>query len=123
MLSGQPFTGAANSNVSSFVFVLVVAFTTPTPLEFDDAINSIFLDKPLSLDTIFTSLTALQKTVVFVRIKVLTISDHPLSPSGVGTQTKYIIEALLKSDEFDVVSLGGAIKHPDHKPQKTEQYG
>ncbi len=57
------------------------------------------------------------------RIKVLTISDHPLSPSGVGTQTKYIIEALLKSDKFDVVSLGGAIKHPDHKPQITEQWG
>ena len=57
------------------------------------------------------------------RIKVLTISDHPLSPSGVGTQTKYIIEALLKSDKFDVVSLGGAIKHPDMKPQVTEEYG
>mgnify|MGYP003114705207 CR=1 FL=1 len=57
------------------------------------------------------------------RIKVLTISDHPLSPSGVGTQTKYVIEALLKSDKFDIVSLGGAIKHPDHKPQITEQWG
>lgn len=57
------------------------------------------------------------------RIKVLTISDHPLSPSGVGTQTRYVIEALLKSDKFDVVSLGGAIKHPDHKPQVTEEYG
>ena len=57
------------------------------------------------------------------RIKVLTISDHPLSPSGVGTQTKYIIEALLKSGEFDVVSLGGAIKHPEHKPQITEEWG
>ena len=57
------------------------------------------------------------------RIKVLTISDHPLSPSGVGTQTRYIIEALLKSDKFDIVSLGGAIKHPDHKPQITEQWG
>ena len=57
------------------------------------------------------------------RIKILTISDHPLSPSGVGTQTKYIIEALLESDKFDVVSLGGAIKHPDHKPQITEQWG
>ena len=57
------------------------------------------------------------------KIKVLTISDHPLSPSGVGTQTKYIIEALLKSDKFDVVSLGGAIKHPDHKPQITEEWG
>jgi len=57
------------------------------------------------------------------KIKVLTISDHPLSPSGVGTQTKYIIEALLQSGKYEVVSLGGAIKHPDHKPQKTEQYG
>ncbi len=57
------------------------------------------------------------------KIKVLTISDHPLSPSGVGTQTKYIIEALLKSGKFEVISLGGAIRHPDHKPQKTEQYG
>ena len=56
------------------------------------------------------------------RIKVLTISDHPLSPSGVGTQTKYIIEALLKSDKFDVVSLGGAIKHPDYKPLMTEEW-
>tara|TARA_Y100001938_G_scaffold85615_1_gene117547 strand:+ start:429 stop:1697 length:1269 start_codon:yes stop_codon:yes gene_type:complete len=57
------------------------------------------------------------------RIKVLTISDHPLSPSGVGTQTKYVIEALLKSDKFDVVSLGGAIKHPNHKPQVTQEWG
>jgi len=57
------------------------------------------------------------------KIKILTLSDHPLSPSGVGTQTKYIIEALLQSGKYEVVSLGGAIRHPDHKPQKTEQYG
>ena len=57
------------------------------------------------------------------KIKVLTISDHPLSPSGVGTQTKYIIEALLKTGKFEVVSLGGAIKHPSYQPRKTEQYG
>ena len=57
------------------------------------------------------------------RIKVLTISDHPLSPSGVGTQTKYIIEALLKSDKFDIVSLGGALKHKNHKPQVTQEWG
>ena len=29
------------------------------------------------------------------KIKILTLSDMPLSPSGVGTQTKYMIEALL----------------------------
>ena len=57
------------------------------------------------------------------KIKLITISDHPLSPSGVGTQTKYIIEALLNTGKFEVLSLGGAIKHQDYKPQKTEEYG
>ena len=56
------------------------------------------------------------------KIKILTISDHPLSPSGVGTQTRYIIEALLDSGEFQVISLGGAVKHHNYQPQKTEKY-
>ena len=41
--------------------------------------------------------------------KILTLSDHPLSPSGVGTQTKYVIEALLKTGRYQIFSLGGAI--------------
>ncbi len=57
------------------------------------------------------------------KIKVFTISDMPLSPSGVGTQTRYICEALLKSGKFQVRSFGGAIKHPKYDPIKTEQYG
>ena len=57
------------------------------------------------------------------KIKVLTISDHPLLPSGVGTQTKYVIEALLQTGRFEVISLGGAVQHPDYTPSKTEQYG
>ena len=57
------------------------------------------------------------------KIKVLTISDMPLSPSGVGTQTRYMCEALLKSGKFKVVSLGGAIKHPSYDPIKTEDWG
>ena len=57
------------------------------------------------------------------KIKVLTISDHPLLPSGVGTQTRYVIESLLNSGKFQVVSLGGAIKHPDYSPTKTNEYG
>ena len=57
------------------------------------------------------------------KIKVLTISDMPLSPSGVGTQTKYMCEALLKSDKFIIRSLGGAIKHPNYNPIKTEEWG
>ena len=57
------------------------------------------------------------------KIKVLTISDHPLLPSGVGTQTKYMIEALLQTGKFQVISLGGAMAHPNYEPTKTEEYG
>jgi len=54
---------------------------------------------------------------------IITLSDHPLSPSGVGTQTKYVIEALLDTGKYRVVSFAGAIKHRDYNPQKTEKYG
>lgn len=57
------------------------------------------------------------------KIKILTLSDHPLSPSGVGTQTKYVIEALLKTGKFQVISLGGAIKHLDYTPKMIDPYG
>ena len=57
------------------------------------------------------------------KIKVLTISDHPFSPSGVGTQTKYVIEALLKTGKFQVLSLAGAMKHQNYNAQKTEEWG
>ncbi len=57
------------------------------------------------------------------KIKILTLSDHPFSPSGVGTQTKYIIEGMLTTGKYKFISLGGAIKHPDYRPQKTEQWG
>jgi len=57
------------------------------------------------------------------KIKVLTLSDHPLSPSGVGTQTKYVIEALLKTGNFEVISFGGAMRHHNYNPIKVEPYG
>jgi len=57
------------------------------------------------------------------KIKILTLSDHPFSPSGVGTQTKYIIEGMLATGKYKFLSLGGAIKHNDYRPQKTEQWG
>ena len=56
------------------------------------------------------------------RIKLLTMSDHPLLPSGVATQTKYMIEALLQSDRFEVISLGGAVKHNDYTPLAVDGY-
>jgi len=57
------------------------------------------------------------------KIKLLTISDHPLSPSGVGTQTKYVIEALLETGKFQILSLAGAIKHEVYEPTRVEPYG
>ena len=49
--------------------------------------------------------------------KIFVISDHPLAPSGVGHQTKNFIETLLKTGRYKFVCFGGAIKHPDYKPQ------
>ena len=54
---------------------------------------------------------------------ILVLSDHPLSPSGVGTQTKYFIEALLKTGRYKFLCLGGAIKHVDYSPVKTQEWG
>ena len=51
------------------------------------------------------------------------MSDHPLSPSGVGTQTKYVMEALLKTGKYKIVSFGGAIKHQDYTPMKVDPWG
>ena len=57
------------------------------------------------------------------KIKVLVLSDHPYSPSGVGTQTRYMIEGLLETGEFQFLCFGGAIKHKDYKPQKFDKWG
>jgi len=57
------------------------------------------------------------------KIKVFCLADSPLAPSGVGTQTRYMIEGLLQTGKFEFVCFGGAIKHPDYKPIRTEEYG
>ena len=57
------------------------------------------------------------------KVKVLVISDHPLSPSGVGTQTKYMIESCLRTSMFQFVCIGGAIKHQNYNPIKVEPWG
>lgn len=59
------------------------------------------------------------------RKKILWLSDHPLIPSGVGIQAKYVIDGLLKTGEYKFVCLGGAIKHPNYQPQMVapEEYG
>ena len=54
--------------------------------------------------------------------KILVLSDHPLSPSGVGTQTRYFIEALLKTGRYQFICLGGAVKHENYNPQRVEPW-
>ena len=48
---------------------------------------------------------------------ILVISDHPLAPSGVGTQTKYFIETLILTGKYRFICLGGAVKHPNYEQQ------
>mgnify|MGYP003639283541 FL=1 len=55
--------------------------------------------------------------------KILVLSDHPLSPSGVGSQTKYFIESLLKTGRYQFICLGGAIKHENYTPQRVDPWG
>jgi len=54
------------------------------------------------------------------KIKILTISDHPFSPSGVGIQTKYMIEGMLKTGKYQFVSIAGAMKHHDYTVKKIK---
>ena len=57
------------------------------------------------------------------KIKIFTLSDMPLSPSGVGMQTRYMIEGLLSTGKYQVISFGGALKHASYEPIKTEEWG
>lgn len=54
--------------------------------------------------------------------KILVIADSPLVPSGVGTQTKYMIESMLKTGEYKFLCLAGAIKHADYRLQKVSPW-
>jgi len=54
-------------------------------------------------------------------IKLLTISDYPLHFSGVAHQTRLILEGLLKTGKYQIVSLGGAKDHPNYEPQKINE--
>ena len=54
--------------------------------------------------------------------KILIIADSPLVPSGVGTQTKYMIESLIKTGKYKFLCLAGAIKHRDYRVRKVEPW-
>ncbi len=47
--------------------------------------------------------------------KILVLSDHALSTSGVGTQTRHLINGLLRKGEWTFRQFGAAIKHSDYR--------
>ena len=49
------------------------------------------------------------------KFKVLVLSDHALSTSGVGTQTRHLIEGLLKKNCWTFRQFGAALKHIDYR--------
>lgn len=51
--------------------------------------------------------------------KILFLSDHPLAPSGVGVQARFLIEGLLQTGRYSFRCLGGAIKHQDYRTIKV----
>ena len=55
------------------------------------------------------------------KMKILMLCDHPLVPSGVGTQARYLIEGLLETKKYKFFVLGGAMKHPDYRVQRIAQ--
>lgn len=53
---------------------------------------------------------------------ILVIADNPLAPSGVGTQTGYVISSLIKTGKYSFVCLAGAIKHKDYTPIRVQGF-
>ena len=51
--------------------------------------------------------------------KVLVLSDHALSTSGVGCQTRFLIDGLLKKGTWSFRQLGAAIKHENYDVVKV----
>jgi glycosyltransferase involved in cell wall biosynthesis len=57
------------------------------------------------------------------RKKVVVLCDHPLYPSGVGTQANFLIQGLVETGKWKFVCLGAAIKHQDMRTiQVNENY-
>ena len=50
--------------------------------------------------------------------KILIISDHALSHSGVGVQTKYLVDGLLKKNDMTFIQLGAGKNHNNYNTVK-----
>ena len=48
------------------------------------------------------------------KLKVLVLSDHALSTSGVGTQTRHLLNGLIEKNRWTFRQFGAALKHSDY---------
>ena len=48
------------------------------------------------------------------KYKILVLSDHALSTSGVGCQTRFLLEGLIKKNKWTFRQFGAAIKHTNY---------
>jgi glycosyltransferase involved in cell wall biosynthesis len=53
------------------------------------------------------------------KFKIFMISDHPLSTSGVGCQSRYLINSLIDTGKYSFRCLGAAIKHENYDTIKV----
>jgi glycosyltransferase involved in cell wall biosynthesis len=53
--------------------------------------------------------------------KILMLCDHPLSTSGVGTQSRWLIEGLIATGKYSFRVFGGAMKHQNYDIVKVNE--
>ena len=58
---------------------------------------------------------------IMKKTKLLMISDHALTHSGVAIQSKYLIEGLLDLNKYEIIQLGAAKYHEDMRPKKVNK--
>jgi glycosyltransferase involved in cell wall biosynthesis len=51
--------------------------------------------------------------------KILLLSDHPLSTSGVGTQARWLIHGLVDTGRYTFRCLGAALKHSSYETSQS----
>ena len=49
------------------------------------------------------------------------LSDHALSTSGVGTQSRFLINGLVNTGKYTVRQFGAAMKHEDYRVSKVNE--
>ena len=54
------------------------------------------------------------------KMKILLLSDHALSTSGVGCQSRYLMNGLIEKGCWTVRQFGAALKHADYEVQMPD---